>query len=176
MGTSLEDRPRYTPTTCFETFPLPWSPWREAWRDPRLHAIADAARTLDEQRRAWLDPPRAMEADRKKWTLTNLSNARPAWLQQAHAALDRAVWAADGWDDPDPSAVEDDVLLARLGVGGVGGITGDSPVSRIGLEGLGCRCRAVSEAKSFAAPDAIEPGRGDPARAHGRFILARTVY
>jgi type II restriction/modification system DNA methylase subunit YeeA len=26
MGTSLEDRPRYTPTTCFETFPLPWSP------------------------------------------------------------------------------------------------------------------------------------------------------
>jgi type II restriction/modification system DNA methylase subunit YeeA len=23
MGTSLEDRPRYTPSTCFETFPLP---------------------------------------------------------------------------------------------------------------------------------------------------------
>ena len=23
MGTSLEDRPRYTPTTCFETFPFP---------------------------------------------------------------------------------------------------------------------------------------------------------
>ena len=26
MGTQLEDRPRYTPTTCFETFPLPWPP------------------------------------------------------------------------------------------------------------------------------------------------------
>ena len=25
MGTSLEDRPRYTPTTCFETFPFPTS-------------------------------------------------------------------------------------------------------------------------------------------------------
>ena len=23
LGTSLEDRPRYTPTTCFETFPFP---------------------------------------------------------------------------------------------------------------------------------------------------------
>ncbi len=23
LGTSLEDRPRYTPTTCFENFPLP---------------------------------------------------------------------------------------------------------------------------------------------------------
>jgi hypothetical protein len=28
MGTRLEDRPRYTPTTCFETFPLPWPPAR----------------------------------------------------------------------------------------------------------------------------------------------------
>jgi hypothetical protein len=31
-----------------------------------------------------------------------------------HAALDRAVWAAYGWDDPDPSAVDEDALLARL--------------------------------------------------------------
>jgi len=114
MGTSLEDRPRYTPTTCFETFPLPWSPGKEPWRDPRLHAIADAARELDEKRRAWLDPPGASEADLKKRTLTNLYNARPAWLQQAHAVLDRAVWAAYGWDDPDPAIVEEDVLLARL--------------------------------------------------------------
>jgi hypothetical protein len=29
MGTQLEDRPRYTPTTCFETFPLPWPPGEE---------------------------------------------------------------------------------------------------------------------------------------------------
>ncbi|MBA3643204.1 MAG: class I SAM-dependent DNA methyltransferase, partial [Chloroflexia bacterium] len=96
MGTWLGkgNDPRYTPTTCFETFPLPWPPGQEPWRDPRLHAIAEAARTLDEQRRAWLDPPGASEADLKKRTLTNLYNARPAWLQQAHVALDRAVWAA----------------------------------------------------------------------------------
>ncbi|HWL92712.1 MAG TPA: type IIL restriction-modification enzyme MmeI [Phycisphaerae bacterium] len=38
MGTQLEDRPRYTPTTCFETFPLPWAPGREP-------AIADSPRS-----------------------------------------------------------------------------------------------------------------------------------
>ncbi len=113
MGTSLEDRPRYTPTTCFETFPLPWPPGQEPWRDPRLHAIAAAARTLDEQRRAWLDPPGATAAELKKRTLTNLYNARPAWLAQAHAALDRAVWAAYGWED-EPDATPDEAILARL--------------------------------------------------------------
>ena len=113
MGTSLEDRPRYTPTTCFETFPLPWPLGQEAWRDPRLHAIAEAARTLDEQRRAWLDPPGATAAELKKRTLTHLYNARPAWLAQAHAALDRAVWAAYGWDE-EPHATPDETVLARL--------------------------------------------------------------
>ncbi len=31
-----------------------------------------------------------------------------------HATLDRAVQAAYGWDDPDPAAVPDDTVLARL--------------------------------------------------------------
>ncbi len=47
-------------------------------------------------------------------TLTNLYNARPQWLRNAHAALDRAVWDAYGWDDPDPASVEEDTILARL--------------------------------------------------------------
>ena len=38
----------------------------------------------------------------------------PPWLRQAQAALDRAVWAAYGWDDPDPATVEEDMILARL--------------------------------------------------------------
>jgi len=33
------------------------------------------------------------------------------WLQHA---LDRAVWAAYGWDDPDPAVVDEDTILARL--------------------------------------------------------------
>ena len=45
---------------------------------------------------------------------TDLDEASPSWLQNAHATLDRAVWAAYGWDDPDPSAVDEDTILARL--------------------------------------------------------------
>ncbi len=37
-----------------------------------------------------------------------------AWLAVLHTALDRAVWAAYGWDDPDPAAVPDEAILARL--------------------------------------------------------------
>ncbi len=114
MGTSLEDRPRYTPTTCFETFPLPWPPGQEPWDDPRVRAIAAAAKALDEKRRAWLDPPGARPEELKTRTLTALYNARPAWLAQLHARLDRAVWAAYGWDDPDPAAVPEEEILARL--------------------------------------------------------------
>ena len=57
-------------------------------------------------------PRRAAEFKRR--TLTNLYNERPAWLAHLYAALDRAVWAAYGWDDPDPAEVEDDVVLGRL--------------------------------------------------------------
>jgi hypothetical protein len=116
MGTWLGvgNDPRYTPTTCFETFPLPWPPGQEAWRDPRLHAIADAAHELNELREAWLNPPDTPESELKKRTLTNLYNQRPAWLARAHAALDRAVWAAYTWDDPDPAIVPEEEILARL--------------------------------------------------------------
>lgn len=116
MGTWLGkgNDPRYTPTTCFETFPLPWPPGREPAGDPRVTAIADAARRLNELRENWLDPEGASEAVLKKRTLTNLYNERPTWLVMAHTALDRAVWAAYGWDDPDPATVEEETILSRL--------------------------------------------------------------
>jgi hypothetical protein len=57
LGTRLETRPRYTPTTCFETFPFPWPPGSEPGDDPRVKAVADAARELDRLRSAWLEPP-----------------------------------------------------------------------------------------------------------------------
>jgi hypothetical protein len=76
--------------------------------------IGAAAAELDRLRRAWLDPEGASGAELKKRTLTNLYNARPAWLQHAHAVLDRAIWAAYRWDDPDPATVGDDTILARL--------------------------------------------------------------
>jgi type II restriction/modification system DNA methylase subunit YeeA len=51
LGTRLETRPRYTPTTCFETFPFPRpTPAQET-------AIAAAAKELNELRERWLNPP-----------------------------------------------------------------------------------------------------------------------
>ena len=50
------------------------------------------------------------EADLKKRTLTNLYNARPAWLDNLHRDLDTAVAAAYGWDWPLP----DEEILRRL--------------------------------------------------------------
>jgi hypothetical protein len=79
-----------------------------------VHAIARAARALDAARTAWLNPPDADETTLKKRALTNLYNERPTWLANLHTALDRAVWAAYGWDDPDPAQVREGAILARL--------------------------------------------------------------
>jgi type II restriction/modification system DNA methylase subunit YeeA len=51
LGTRLETRPRYTPTTCFETFAFP---------EPttgQQEVIAAAAKELDGLRKQWLNPP-----------------------------------------------------------------------------------------------------------------------
>jgi len=135
MGTSLEDRPRYTPTTCFETFPFPAGltpniPATDFAGDPRALRIANAARSLVDARDRWLNPPEwtdrvpevvagypdrilakpGFEAELKKRTLTNLYNARPAWLDHLHRDLDTAVAAAYGWEWP----LTDDDVLRRL--------------------------------------------------------------
>jgi hypothetical protein len=93
MGTWLGvgNDPRYTPTATFETFPFPWPPGKEPAGDPRVEAIAEAARDLVEKRDRWLNPEGASEAELKKRTLTNLYNQRPTWLDLAHQRLDRAV-------------------------------------------------------------------------------------
>jgi len=64
MGTQLREAEsgfRYTPTTCFETFPLPWAPGTEPVGDPLHDVIGEAARDLDEQRERWLNPPKWIE-------------------------------------------------------------------------------------------------------------------
>jgi hypothetical protein len=107
LGTQLrevESGFRYTPTTCFETFPFPHP------TDTQRDAIADAARDLDRLRTGWLNPQGLLGAELAKRTLTNLYNARPTWLAQAHERLDAAVLAAYGW----PVDIDRQDLLARL--------------------------------------------------------------
>jgi len=50
-GNHVKARSRYTPTTCFETFPIPEP------TDEQRAAIAEAARELDALRTNWLNPP-----------------------------------------------------------------------------------------------------------------------
>ena len=87
-----------------ETFPFPEP------MEGDLASISEAARRLDELRRNWLDPEGASDADLKKRTLTNLYNARPTWLDNAHKKLDAAVFSAYGW----PANVSDEDILKNL--------------------------------------------------------------
>jgi type II restriction/modification system DNA methylase subunit YeeA len=103
-------RPVYNLGRCFETFPFPWSPNQEPKNDPRVMAIAEAAKELNEKRERWLNPESADEKELKKRTLTNLYNQRPTWLDLAHEKLDCAVYAAYGWEYP----LSDEEILERL--------------------------------------------------------------
>lgn len=180
MGSTLEDRPVYTTSRCFETFPFPagLTPADTAHQQTepleggacipagflrpnqplakvasasgatnsevsstRQHAvaIAQAAHRLNQLREAWLNPPEwtqvlpeviplsmatshypdrivprpGFEKELAQRTLTKLYNQRPAWLAQAHSALDAAVAAAYGWPDYNAS-MPDEAILQRL--------------------------------------------------------------
>ena len=107
MGTQLrevESGFRYTPTTCFETFPFPEP------TDAQRTSISAAAVRLNERREGWLNPPDATEAQLKQRTLTNLYNERPTWLANAHDALDAAVADAYGC----PADLTDAQILEML--------------------------------------------------------------
>ncbi|MCJ2051690.1 class I SAM-dependent DNA methyltransferase [Methylobacterium sp. J-070] len=136
LGSSLEDRPRYTPTSTFETYPFPVgltpnisaTDYASASSARRIGAAAEKLHSL---RSAWLNPADQVREEPEvvpgfpvrqlpchanaagvlgKRTLTNLYNERPRWLDDAHAELDRAVAAAYGW--PEDIAIDD--ALARL--------------------------------------------------------------
>ncbi len=127
--------------TTFETFPFPGGltpdiPAADYADDPRAQAIAAPVARLNELRENWLNPAdlvdrvpevvpgypdrllpkdEAAAKELKKRTLTNLYNARPAWLDHAHRALDAAVADAYGWgDDFRNGTLTSDEILSRL--------------------------------------------------------------
>ena len=143
VGSSLEDRPVYTTSRCVEPFPFPYGLTLNlpTSNKPIAEAIpiAIAAKRLNALRENWLNPPEwtqrvaevvplgmtvspypnrivakfGHEKDLAERTLTKLYNARPAWLDTAHKALDVAVAAAYGWADYSV-AMPDEEILKRL--------------------------------------------------------------
>ena len=100
----------------------------------KILKLDSAARRLVKLRDRWLNPPEWVawveepvagypkRAAARDWaaakalkarTRTNLYNARPQWLADAHAALDAAVAAAYGWE---ADISEEDALGALLGL------------------------------------------------------------
>ena len=107
MGTQVreaESEFRYTPTTCFETFPFPRP------TDEQRQAISAAAAELNWLREGWLNPPRISAAELRKRTLTNLYNKPPTWLTNAHVKLDAAVADAYRW----PGDLAEEEVLEQL--------------------------------------------------------------
>lgn len=139
-GGTLEDRPRYNNSTCFETFPFP-----DATPDQQTH-IRALAEQLDVHRKR-------QQAEHSGLTLTGMYNVLEklrsgeklndkeklihqqglvSILRELHDQLDRAVFAAYGWDDladklvglpgattplsdkPETQAEAEEELLSRL--------------------------------------------------------------
>ena len=93
FGSSLEDRLRYTPSDCFETFPFP-----ENWE---RHSVLEAAGNAYYEFRAAL-MVRNDEGLTKTYNRFHDPDERDPEiekLRELHAAMDRAILDAYGWTD-----------------------------------------------------------------------------
>ena len=93
FGSTLEDRLRYTPSDCFETFPFP-----EGWEThPDLEA---AGKAYYEHRAALMaDNDEGMTSTYNRFHDLYETDPRVAELRELHAAMDHAVLDAYGWSD-----------------------------------------------------------------------------
>jgi SAM-dependent methyltransferase len=128
-GATLKSDPAYTPNSVFDTFPFPQAPTPK-----QVKTVAEAARALHEWRRMKL-----IELDnltlRDFYQTLELGGKNP--LKDLHAALDKAVLAAYGFD---PKA---DVLAQLLA--------------------LNAQVAAREKAGEAVTPPAIPPDYPDPA-------------
>jgi hypothetical protein len=137
-GGTLEDRPRYNKTRCFETFPFP-DP-----AEPLKARIRQLAEDLDAHRKARqaLHPGLTMTGMYN--VLEQLRRGEPlnpndrqvheqglvSVLRQLHDELDAAVLAAYGWEDLTPA-----LLGNGSGIDSAGDAGGDTPSGRSAIPG-----------------------------------------
>ena len=93
FGSSLEDRLRYTPSDCFETFPFP-----ENWEaHPALEAAGKAY--YDFRATLMVRNDEGMTRTYNRFHDPDETDPDIAELRALHAAMDRAVLDAYGWRD-----------------------------------------------------------------------------
>jgi hypothetical protein len=97
LTSSLEDRPRYLPSDCFETFPFP-----NGWHD--REPLESAGRRYHDFRAALM--VRRDEGLTRTYNRFHDPDDRDSDIQKLrdlHAAMDRAVLDAYGWTDIQPT-------------------------------------------------------------------------
>ena len=94
MGTSLEDRPRYTPTTCFETFPFPAGLTPADTAHQRTETLASGAQIPADLPATMALPAAAPPADSKPNHPPALAGQAPA-AHQTIATRDAAIAIAE---------------------------------------------------------------------------------
>lgn len=110
-GSTLTERPTYTPHSVFDTFPWPQSP-----SPAQVKSVAEAGRVLHEYRRAAMQKNPKLTL-RSMYRTLEQPGKNP--LKDLHAALDKAVLAAYGFQpSPQPSPASEggssDVLKQLL--------------------------------------------------------------
>ena len=93
FGSSLEDRLRYTPSDCFETFPFP-----EGWQaDPTLEAAGQAY--YDFRAQLMVETDLGLTKTYNRFHDPDETDPKIQKLRVLHGAMDRAVLDAFGWTD-----------------------------------------------------------------------------
>ena len=93
FASSMKDDLRYTPSDCFETFPFP-----EDWEShPALEAAGDAY--YDFRAALMVENDEGLTKTYNRFHDPDERDPRIAELRELHAATDRAVLDAYGWDD-----------------------------------------------------------------------------
>ena len=106
-GSSMKTDPRYTPSSCFETFPFPRTSIEQQ------AAVADAGEAFYNHRSAvMLDRQEGMTQVWNRLLDEDEDAADIRRLRRLRDVMDRAVLAAYGWDDLDPD--DDREIVIRL--------------------------------------------------------------
>jgi len=111
QASSLESRNRYTPTTCFDTFPFPPEDYRQMtsgeWRLEDLPAPFREAASIGEEyheyrRQIMLERQIGLTKTYNLFHDPNCTDPDIQRLRELHTEMDRAILACYGWDDIDP--------------------------------------------------------------------------